>query len=102
MAWLPATSPTDQTVVIGAHYDHLGLGIEGSLAASPGQVHPGADDNASGTAGLMELARGFAKEAERGRNLLFVSFGGEEMGTLGSSAVREEPARARSSPWSPW
>lgn len=91
VAWLPATSPTDQCVVIGAHYDHLGLGIEGSLAAQPGQVHPGADDNASGTAGIMELARGFAKEARRGRNLLVVSFGGEEMGTLGSSAFVKNP-----------
>jgi Tol biopolymer transport system component len=91
VAWLPATSPSDQTVVIGAHYDHLGLGIEGSLAPQPGQVHPGADDNASGTAGLMELARGLAKETTRGRNLLFVSFGGEEMGTLGSSAFVKNP-----------
>lgn len=91
VAWLPATSPTDQTLVIGAHYDHLGLGIDGSLAASPGQVHPGADDNASGTSGLMELARGFAKEEARGRNILFVAFGGEEMGTLGSSHFVKTP-----------
>ncbi|MEW6757448.1 MAG: M28 family peptidase [Acidobacteriota bacterium] len=91
LGWLPATRPTDETVILGAHYDHLGLGVEGSLAEKKGEVHPGADDNASGTAGLMALARRFAAEPERGRNLLFVSFGGEELGTLGSSQVVKAP-----------
>lgn len=91
VGWLPATRPTEESLVVGAHYDHLGLGIEGSLASQPGLVHPGADDNASGTAGVMELARGFAKQPSRLRNILFVSFGGEELGTLGSSFFVKNP-----------
>ena len=55
---------TDEYVIIGAHYDHLGLGGQYSLAPSlTGTIHPGADDNASGTAGVMELARFFAQAA---------------------------------------
>jgi Zn-dependent M28 family amino/carboxypeptidase len=55
-AYLPGM--TDEYVVVGAHYDHLGLGDEHSLAPSQiGTIHPGADDNASGTAGVIELAR---------------------------------------------
>lgn len=90
-AWLPATSPTSETVVVGAHYDHLGLGIEGSLAEKKGGIHHGADDNASGVAGLLETARIMAAAPERGRNLLFVSFGGEELGTLGASRFVKDP-----------
>jgi membrane-associated protease RseP (regulator of RpoE activity) len=67
------------------------MGIEGSLASQPGLVHPGADDNASGTAGVMELARGFSKAPARLRNILFVAFGGEELGTLGSSFFVKNP-----------
>ena len=56
VGYLPGHSK--EYIVIGAHYDHLGLGNESSLAPSQiGKVHPGADDNASGTAGLLELAR---------------------------------------------
>lgn len=87
----PGTS--DETVVIGAHYDHLGLGGPGSLASSPeAQPHPGADDNASGVAGLLELARRFASRPEpHRRGLLFVAFGAEELGTLGSSQFVKNP-----------
>lgn len=92
LGWLPATSPTEETVVLCAHYDHLGLGVEGSLAERKGEVHPGADDNASGTAGLLALARYFASREERPRNLLFASFAGEELGTLGSSHMVKAPA----------
>jgi len=91
VAWLPATVPTSETVVVGSHYDHLGLGIEGSLAEKMGAVHHGADDNASGTAAVVELARLFAAQKARGRNLLFASFGGEELGTLGSSNFVKSP-----------
>lgn len=91
LGWLPATVPTEETVLLCAHYDHLGLGVEGSLAEKKGEVHPGADDNASGTAGLLALARYFAAKAERPRNLLFVSFAGEELGTLGSSHFVQDP-----------
>ncbi|MEK6406784.1 MAG: M28 family peptidase [Acidobacteriota bacterium] len=80
-------------VVIGAHYDHLGLGGPESLAANPeGQVHHGADDNASGTTGLLELARVLA--AERGkikRSIMFIAFSGEELGLLGSGAYTKTP-----------
>ena len=82
-----------EVIVLGAHYDHLGRGGEGSLAAREGEVHHGADDNASGTAGLIELARLFA--AERGklrRTVVFVAFGGEEEGLIGSSFYVQSPA----------
>ena len=80
-------------VIIGAHYDHLGLGGPESLAAKPeGQIHHGADDNASGTTGLLELARVLA--AERGkikRSIMFIAFSGEELGLLGSGAYTKNP-----------
>jgi aminopeptidase YwaD len=83
----------DEAVVIGAHYDHLGLGGEGSLAPdSVGVVHPGADDNASGTAAIMELARGFTAAGAQPRTLVFVAFAGEEMGLLGSAEYVRRPA----------
>ena len=82
-----------EAVVIGAHYDHLGLGGEGSLAPDAvGVVHPGADDNASGTAAIMELARGFAAASAQPRTLVFVAFAGEEMGLLGSAEYVRRPA----------
>jgi len=81
-------------VVIGAHYDHLGLGGPESLAPKPeGQIHHGADDNASGTSGLMELARVLAAERVRPkRSIVFVAFSGEELGLLGSGAYTKNPA----------
>ena len=64
LAYLPGK--TDEYVIVGAHYDHLGRGNYDSLAPSQiGQIHPGADDNASGTAGVMELARMFAPDERR-------------------------------------
>lgn len=94
--YLPGTS--DEFVVIGAHYDHLGLGDQSSLAPSKiGSVHHGADDNASGTAGLIELARHYgarqhAAAAEKPRRgLLFLAFAAEEIGLLGSRHWVENP-----------
>ena len=89
--YLPGDS--DEYVIVGAHYDHLGLGDQGSLSPSRiGEVHPGADDNASGTAGLIELARLFAQRQESlGRGMLFVAFAGEEIGLLGSSHWVDHP-----------
>ena len=83
----------NQWIVVGAHYDHLGLGNRNSLAPSQiGQIHHGADDNASGTAGVMELARLAAThEAEWHRSLLFIAFAGEEIGLLGSSYFVNHP-----------
>lgn len=92
---LPGTDPRlrEQAIVIGAHYDHLGHGAEGSLAPDEnGTVHPGADDNASGTAALMALARGFAAAGGVPRTLVFVAFAGEEMGLLGSAHYVTQPA----------
>ncbi|HEY3742118.1 MAG TPA: M28 family peptidase, partial [Bryobacteraceae bacterium] len=75
---------TDEYIVIGAHYDHLGLGDNHSLG-KVGEIHHGADDNASGTAGVIELARWFAKQPKQKRGILFLAFTGEELGLLGSA-----------------
>src|SRR6202035_3992290 len=85
LAYLPGK--TDEYVIVGAHYDHLGYGNADSLAPSQiGQIHPGADDNASGTSGVLELARLFAPlKGQLPRGILFMSFAGEELGLLGSS-----------------
>ena len=84
----------DEFIVVGAHYDHLGRGGEGSLATREGDIHHGADDNASGTAGLLELARVFSQERARmRRSVVFVAFGGEEEGLIGSSFYVQHPAR---------
>lgn len=83
----------EQWVVIGAHYDHLGLG--GRFALDPamtGQIHHGADDNASGTAGVMELARIAETNPESWhRSVLFMAFAGEEIGLRGSSWFVNHP-----------
>jgi hypothetical protein len=94
VAYLPGE--TSEYIVIGAHYDHLGLGEQFSLAPSlAGTVHPGADDNASGTAGVIELARYFASSFNGGakpkRGFLFMTFAGEELGLLGSEFYASHP-----------
>ncbi len=83
----------DQVVVIGAHYDHLGMGGSHSLAESTEPaIHHGADDNASGTAGVLELAQYFASNREKaGRSLLFMGFSGEEIGLIGSAHWTKQP-----------
>src|SRR5467141_4400963 len=74
-----------EMVVVGAHYDHLGLGGFGALDPdSTGKVHNGADDNASGTAALLEIGRRLARR-HPARTVVLVAFSGEEFGTLGSS-----------------
>ncbi|QEL13298.1 M28 family peptidase [Limnoglobus roseus] len=92
---LPGSGPlADETIVIGAHYDHLGTSSQGSLAgrAGEGQVHFGADDNASGTTSLLELARRFGEMQNRfGRRIVFIAFSGEERGLLGSMHYAKEP-----------
>jgi hypothetical protein len=83
---------TDEYVIIGAHYDHLGLGEQYSLAPSQvGTPHPGADDNASGTAGVLELARWFGSQPKQKRGILFLAFAGEELGLLGSRYYVDHP-----------
>jgi peptidase M28-like protein/PDZ domain-containing protein len=80
-----------EVVVIGAHYDHLGLGGFGAMDPdSTGRVHNGADDNASGTAALLEVARLLARR-HSARTIVFVAFSGEELGTLGSSFFVQHP-----------
>ena len=87
-----------ETVVLGAHYDHLGYGGRDSLAPGQKAIHHGADDNASGTAALVELARRFAAEP-RGANatplarrrIVFLAFSAEEVGLLGSAHYTKEP-----------
>jgi hypothetical protein len=89
-AYLPGE--TDEYLILGAHYDHLGLGEQFSLAPSlAGTVHPGADDNASGTAGVLELARHFAAGPKPKRGMLFITFAGEELGLLGSGYYANHP-----------
>ena len=94
LAYLPGK--TDEYVIIGAHYDHLGRGNFDSLAPSQiGQIHPGADDNGSGTAGVLELARLLApQKGQLRRGILFMSFAGEELGLLGSAEWVKSPTRS--------
>lgn len=83
-----------KTIVIGAHYDHLGKGFQGSSLSpdSKNKIHNGADDNASGTAGVLELARYFAgNNVKEKHNYLFITFSGEELGLLGSKHYVEKP-----------
>jgi hypothetical protein len=89
-AYLPGR--TGEYVIVGAHYDHLGLGEQFSMAPSmAGTVHPGADDNASGTAGVIELARWFSTQPKQARGILFLTFAGEELGLLGSTWYANHP-----------
>ena len=88
---------TSRTLVIGAHYDHLGYGGESSLAPDLHVPHVGADDNASGTAALLSIASREAGRAKSGKppihDLVFCAFTGEEMGLVGSSHFTDQPTR---------
>ncbi len=79
-----------KTVVIGAHYDHLGMGGEGSLYRDGEAIHNGADDNASGVGVMLQLAQRL-KDSVTGSNYLFMAFSGEEMGLLGSNYFTKNP-----------
>ncbi|MCH2181715.1 MAG: M28 family peptidase [Mariniblastus sp.] len=82
----------DETIVIGGHYDHLGMGGFGSRSGGRIEIHNGADDNATGTEAVVELARMFAKRGKApGRRLVFVCFSAEEMGLLGAQHYVKEP-----------
>jgi hypothetical protein len=81
-----------ETVVLGAHYDHLGYGGAGSTAPGERAIHHGADDNASGTALLAEVARRLAAGPRLPRSVLFAAFSGEERGLLGSGHYTANPA----------
>ncbi|MFZ5906166.1 MAG: M20/M25/M40 family metallo-hydrolase [Nitrospirota bacterium] len=75
---------SDQSVVVAAHYDHLGLGWPEAREGNKGKIHPGADDNASGVAVLLELAQNLGTYAAPGRSIIFIAFAGEEAGRRGS------------------
>lgn len=82
----------DETIVIGAHYDHLGRGQTGSLAPKSGDIHYGADDNGSGTAALLEIARQLSSRGKKlPRRIVFIAFTGEERGLLGSARYVRDP-----------
>jgi Zn-dependent M28 family amino/carboxypeptidase len=98
VAYVPATSPVTSVdkpwIVIGAHYDHLGLGRNGNSLATAedaGKPHVGADDNASGSAAVLAIAEAFARRPERKRNLLVALWSAEELGLIGSSAFVNTP-----------
>jgi hypothetical protein len=81
----------DETIVVGAHYDHLGRGGRDSLARGSSDIHNGADDNASGTAALLEVAREVMKRGKQPRRIVFIAFSGEERGLLGSAYYVKHP-----------
>jgi hypothetical protein len=82
----------DETIIIGAHYDHLGYGGPGSAAPGNKDIHNGADDNGSGTATLIEIARRLAAlDKKLPRRIVFIAFTGEERGLLGSAAYAKDP-----------
>jgi hypothetical protein len=89
----PPDSTTEETIIVGAHYDHLGRGGWGSLTLGANdEVHNGADDNASGTAVLLEVARQLAAlETPLQRRVLFIGFSAEELGLIGSRKYVKEP-----------
>jgi Tol biopolymer transport system component len=100
VALLPPSGPAERAeyVVIGAHYDHLGFGETGAMQrkGEEGKIHPGADDNASGTAAVLELAASLAEERkarpeEFRRGVVFALWSGEEIGIIGSSYFVEHP-----------
>ena len=95
LAYLPPTSGSSREhIVVGAHYDHLGLGQTGSRdRRSSGKIHNGADDNASGVAGVIELARAFSGVEDRPRGIMFAAFAGEELGLRGSYHYTANAAR---------
>ncbi len=98
VAYLPPPAGSDEYVLVGAHYDHLGRGGTSSLerTGEENKIHPGADDNASGTAWTMELAAALAKERSEHpekfrRGVIFALWSGEEIGIIGSAAFCEKP-----------
>ncbi len=83
----------DKTIVVGAHFDHLGFGEDGNsmLRGGAADIHNGADDNASGTSALLELAQQLSKTKARNNNYLFIAFSAEELGLNGSKYFVEHP-----------
>jgi hypothetical protein len=88
LGMLPGDGSTDEVVVVGAHYDHLGTSRKSDGTV---EIYNGADDNASGTAGILELARAFSHQPRTRRGILFIAFTAEEMGLLGSRHFVDNP-----------
>jgi Tol biopolymer transport system component len=106
LAVIPPSGPPERAeyVVVGAHYDHLGFGETGAMQrkGEEGKIHPGADDNASGSAAVLELAASLAEERktkpeEFHRGIIFAFWSGEEIGLIGSSYFVEHPPFSLSS-----
>jgi len=95
IGYIPGTNGewSDQSVVVSAHYDHLGLGWPDSRSGEKGKIHNGADDNASGVAVLIELAKLLASDGQPQRNIVFVAFTAEEAGRVGSKYYVEHYQR---------
>jgi hypothetical protein len=92
IAYLPGAGPhADEFVVVGAHYDHLGTGQVGHTRGPAGNIYHGADDNASGTAAVLELAEKFKQSDPLPRSILFVLFTAEEEGLVGSDWFVKHP-----------
>lgn len=81
----------ENTVIIGAHYDHLGMGAFGSRHTGEAAIHNGADDNASGVAAMLNLAARLKMGKATNNNYLFIGFSAEELGLIGSKAFAEDP-----------
>ena len=94
LGMVPGNDPDvkDELIIIGAHFDHLGHGGQGSLHDDEAPaIHNGADDNASGTSGVLELARYYARTRSNRRTLIFMAFNGEEEGLIGAAALTKSP-----------
>lgn len=93
LAFIEGNELKDEIIVLGAHWDHLGMGGKNSGSRMPDTVavHFGADDNASGVAGIIEVAEKLAQQKDLKRSVLVMAFGAEEMGLLGSSYFAENP-----------
>lgn len=81
----------EHTIILGAHFDHLGYGEDNNSRDTLKQIHNGADDNASGTAALLELARQLSKSKSKAYNYLFIAFSAEELGLFGSKHYADNP-----------
>jgi len=89
---IPGNGELDGVILIGAHYDHLGFGGDGSLDPDSRAIHNGADDNASGTAALLEVARQMQeRRAQLKRDVVFMAFAAEERGLVGASNIVRRP-----------
>lgn len=90
-AWIEGTDLKDEIVVVGAHLDHIGYGPSMSRAPSRREIHNGADDNASGTSAVLEIAQAFATLPPPRRTIVFQAYSAEEMGLIGSRHYCDKP-----------